>query len=199
MRPSVLKSGKPWAKFTARSAPFSSRFSRVISRMTDSVKLCAFSESRSCEVFSVPGIGALQGEISARARIATVRFLQAALPPAAHLAGPSRLGKEVEHVRAAQEADHLATPDDRDASYPLPDEKSGGLVDPRLLGDRDHTLAHDVTRHFAFLRKHVGLGDDSDHVTFTGHAGRAGDPPRDQRAGDLIYRRVLSKRDHVPI
>src|SRR3981081_4185018 len=99
MRPSVLKSGKPWAKFTARSGPFSWRFSRVISRMTDSVKLCAFSERRSCGGFSVPGIGALQGEVRARARVATVRFLQAALPPAAHLARPPRLGEEVEHVR----------------------------------------------------------------------------------------------------
>jgi len=35
------KSGKPWAKLTARSGPFNARLRRVISRMTLSVKLSA--------------------------------------------------------------------------------------------------------------------------------------------------------------
>jgi hypothetical protein len=46
MRASGSKSGKPWAKLTALSGPFRARFKRVISRMTDSVKLCAFSDCR---------------------------------------------------------------------------------------------------------------------------------------------------------
>src|SRR3979411_1376680 len=94
MRASVLKSGKPWAELTALLA-LSWRLSRVISRMTDSVKLCAFSERR-----SVPRIGALQLQIEARTRIALLWLLQAALPPAAHLARPSGAGEKVEHVRS---------------------------------------------------------------------------------------------------
>src|SRR5260370_87823 len=110
MRGSVLKSGKPWAKFTAFSGPFSRRFSRVISRMTDSVKLCAFSESR-----SVSRVAALQLQVEARTRVAALGLLEAALPPAAHLARPPGPREEVEHVGAAQQADHLAAFDHRNA------------------------------------------------------------------------------------
>src|SRR5450759_3495947 len=103
----------------ARSGPFSSRFSRVISRMTDSVKLWALIERRSGTsgvgrrgVLSVPGIGALQVEINVGARIAANGLLQTALPPPAHLARPSRLGKELEDVRAAQQLSliHISEP-----------------------------------------------------------------------------------------
>src|ERR1700682_5508737 len=194
MRSSVLKSGNPWAKFTALSAPLSCRFSRVISRMTDSVKLCAFSESR---IGSVSWISPLQLEVGARARVAAHGPLQAALPPAADLARPSRLGEEVEHVRAAQQADHLAAFDHRHPPYALADQQSRGLVDPRLLGDGHDTLAHDVARHLAFLREHVGLRDDADHVPFAGHDGRARDSLGDQSRRDLFDWRVLTERDHV--
>src|ERR1700687_5588960 len=173
MRASVLKSGKPWAKFTARSGPFSCRFKRVISRMTDSVKLWAFSESTAAGAFSVSGISALQVEVGARARMAALGLLEASLPPPAHLARPPRLGEEIEHVRAAEQADHLAAPDHRHAPYPLADEKARGLVHSRLLGDRDHALAHDVARHLALLREHVGLRDDPHHMSLGGKNGRA--------------------------
>src|SRR5579875_4102989 len=39
------KSGKPWAKLMARSGPWRARFTRVISRMTDSVNLEALALS----------------------------------------------------------------------------------------------------------------------------------------------------------
>src|SRR4029077_4481814 len=142
MRSSVLKSGNPWGKFTARSGPFSSRFKRVISRMTDSVKLWALSERR-----LMAGIGALQVEIGARARVAALGFLQAALPPPAYVARPPRLGEKLEHVRAAEQADHLSAFDHRDAPDPLADQQPRGFIDSRVLADGDHPRAHDVARH----------------------------------------------------
>jgi len=39
------------------------------------------------------------------------------------------------------------------------------FVDPRFLCDGDHALAHDVARHLALLREHVGLRNDPHHVT----------------------------------
>src|SRR2546430_2418552 len=63
MRGSVSKSGNPWAKLIARSGPLSSRFCRVISRMTDSAKLSAFSDSRAAGL--VPRIRSLQVDVGA--------------------------------------------------------------------------------------------------------------------------------------
>src|SRR2546421_8225426 len=100
MRASGSKSGKPCAKLTAFSGPCSARLSRVISRITDSVKLCAFSER---PIGSVSGIGPLQVQCGARAGVAACGALEAPLPPAADIACPPRLGEEVEHVGAAQE------------------------------------------------------------------------------------------------
>src|SRR5205823_6211 len=112
-RGSVSKSGMPCAKLMARSGPFSSRLSRVISRMTDSAKLSAFRERRTPR--SVSRIGALQVDVGARAGETAFRPLQAPFPTAAHVAGPAGLGEEIEHVRAAQQTDHLAPLDDRHA------------------------------------------------------------------------------------
>src|SRR4029077_13318872 len=111
MRGSVSKSGKPWAKLIARSGPLSSRFCRVISRMTDSAKLCALSESLTAG--SVARVGALQVNIRARAREALLGPLEAPVPAAAHIARPARLGEEIQDVGAAEQANHLAALDHR--------------------------------------------------------------------------------------
>src|SRR5579859_5505771 len=195
IRGSVSKSGKPCAKLIARSGPLSSRFSRVISRMTDSVKLCAFSESRTPR--SVSRIRALQVDVRARAREAALGALQPAFPPAAHIARPARLGEEVEHVRAAQEPDHLAALDDGDAPDPLAGEQPRGLVNPRVLGDRDDMRAHDVARDLALLGDDVDLRDDAHHHSLGPDHGRAGDAFRAQCLGHLLDRRFLTKGDHV--
>src|SRR6266849_7706713 len=173
MRGSVSKSGNPCAKLTALSGPFSARLSRVISRMTDSVKLCALSE-RTAE-FSVPGIGSLQVEGGAGAGEATRGTLETALPPAAHVAGPACLGEEVEHVRATQQSGHLAASDHGHAADALADEKARRLVDACFFGDRDDARAHDVARGLAFLGEDVSLGDDADHVAFRGDDRRTSD------------------------
>src|SRR5450759_207598 len=193
IRASVLKSGNPWAKFTARFGPFSWRFKRVISRMTDSVKLWAFSERR-----LMPRVRPLQVEIRARARVASLRLFEAALPPPAYVARPACFGEELQHVRAAEQADHLAVPDDRHAANPLSDQQARGFVDAGVFADGDHAFAHDVARHLALLREHVGLGDDADHVPLGAHDRRAGDPLRRKRRRDLIEGRVLAECDHVP-
>src|SRR5258708_33282083 len=150
IRASVLKSGNPCAKFTARSAPFSCRFSRVISRMTDSVKLWAFSESR-----LMARVGTLQVQVRARARVAAFGLLEAALPPPAYITCPPRLGEELEHVGPAEQSDHLAAPDHRHAANPLADQQPRGFVDAGVLCPRDHTWTHDVAPHFARLRNHA--------------------------------------------
>src|SRR5205814_9624683 len=131
MRGSVSKSGNPCAKLTAFSGPCSARLSRVISRITDSVKLCAFSERRIC---SVSGIGPLQVQGGARAGVAACGPFEASLPPAADIARPSRLGEEVQHVGAAQETDHLAAPDHRHAPDALYDEQERCCVNLYVLG-----------------------------------------------------------------
>src|ERR1700752_4864451 len=148
MRGSVGKSGNPCAKFTARSGPWSSRLSRVISRMTDSVKLCALSERPGP---LVSGIGTLQAQVGARAREAAHRPLQAAFPPAAHGARPPRLGEKLEHVRTAQQTNHLPAANHRDSADALADQKPGRFIDPGLLGHRDDALAHDVEGDLALL------------------------------------------------
>src|SRR5690348_6558275 len=94
MRESGSKSGNPCAKLTARCGPCRARFRRVISRMTDSVKLWAFRETG----VLVSRIGSLQAQVGARARVAAHWALEAALPPTAHVALPACLGEEVEHV-----------------------------------------------------------------------------------------------------
>src|SRR5258708_36058937 len=192
MRGSVLKSGKPWGKLTGFSGAVSRRFSCVISRMTDSVKLWGFSESR-----SVSRVGALQLQVEARTRVAALGLLEAALPPAAHLARPPGPREEVEHVGAAQQADHLAAFDHRNAPDAFADEEACRLVDAGLLRDRDHTRAHDVAGNLALLREHVGLGDDPDHVPLAGHDGGAGDVLGEERLRNLVHRRRPAQRDHV--
>src|SRR5438552_1513638 len=111
MRASGSKSGNPCAKLTAFSGPCSARLRRVISRMTDSVKLCALSERPIEDLMS--GIGTLQLQVGARAREAAHRALQAALPPTANVARPPGLGEEIEHVRPAEKSDHLAAAEDQ--------------------------------------------------------------------------------------
>src|ERR1700730_7470219 len=115
MRGSVAKSGKPCAKLTALSGPFSSRLRRVISRMTDSVKLCALRDKRPDP--SVTRVGALQADVGAGAREAPLGLLEPTLPPPANVARPARGGKEVEHVRPAEQAHHLAPLDHRHSAY----------------------------------------------------------------------------------
>src|SRR5213594_1449533 len=197
MRGSGSKSGNPWAKLTALSGPWSARLRRVISRITDSVKLWAFSDWRIAAP-SMSGISPLQAKVGARAREALWRPLETSLPPAADLAGPARLGEEVEDVGPAQEADHLAPADHGHAAYALADQQPRRLVDPGLLGDGDDSRTHDVARRLAPLGEDVGLGDDADDVTFVGDHGGAGDVLGRQRGGDLVDRRVFAKRDHVP-
>src|SRR5258705_3957597 len=92
-------------------------------------------------------------------------LLQAALPAPAHVAGPACGGKEVEDVRAAQQADHLAPLDDRDAPYALSNEQLRGLVDAGVRADRDDVLAHDVARDLSLLGEDVGLRHDPNHLT----------------------------------
>src|SRR5438094_7882847 len=195
MRASGAKSGTPCAKLTAFAGPCSARLRRVISRMTDSVKLCAFSDRPIDDLVS--GIGTLQLQVGARGREAPHRALQAALPPAANVAGPARLGEEIEHVGPAEESDHLAAPDHRHAAYALADEKPGRLVDPGFLGDRDDARTHDLARGLSLLREDVRLGDDADHVALVGDDRRTRDPLRRERARDLLDGRVLAKRDNV--
>src|SRR6266851_5618804 len=95
---------------------------------------------------SVPRIGALQADVGARTRMAALRHLQSALPASADAAGPARGREEVEHVRAAQQADHLAALDDRHAPNTFTDEKPRRLVYARVLADGDDVRAHDVAR-----------------------------------------------------
>src|SRR4029077_11312059 len=108
------------------------------------------------------GIGALQVEVRAGARMASLRFLEAALPPSAYVARPAGLGEELEHVGAAEQADHLAALDHRHAADALADEKARGLVDAGVLGDGDHARTHDVARYLALLRKTFVLGKSAD-------------------------------------
>src|ERR1700693_1324905 len=211
MRASVLKSGKPCAKFTARSGLFNWRFRRVISRMTDSVKLWTLNERRFTGVpaksrrilclrgvFSVLRSGTLQVEIRTRAGVASLGLLETALPPPAHVTGPARLGEELEHVGAAEQTDHLAALDHRHQPDPLADEQARVFIDAGVLVDGDHARAHDVAGHLALFREHIGLGDDADHVSFCGHDGGARDPLGREGQRDLVEWRVLAKCDHVP-
>src|ERR1700692_2504501 len=105
MRGSVGKSGKPWAKLMALSGPLSARLRRVISRMTDSVKLWAFSES--CGRGSVARICSLQSNVRAGARMAALELLAPALRAAADVAGPARGGEEIQDVGPAEQPHHL--------------------------------------------------------------------------------------------
>src|SRR5260370_19187026 len=130
IRGSVWKSGKPCAKLMARSGPFRARFKRVISRMTDSVKLWAFSERR-----SVARIRALQVDVGARAGMTAFRHLQPALPAPADVAGPARAPVQVRHVGTAQHADHLSMLDHRHPADALADEAARRPVDARVLPD----------------------------------------------------------------
>src|SRR5438270_11290639 len=193
IRGSVSKSGNPCAKLIARSGPFSSRLSRVISRMTDSVKLSAFSER--CAPTSVPRIRALQVNVGARAREAKFRPLEPALPAPAYRARPARLGEEVEDVGAAQQADHLAVLDDRHTADPFACQQAGRLVDARVLGHRDDVRAHDVAGELALLREDVDLRDDADDHPIPAEQRSAGDALRGQGLRDLLDRRVLFIRD----
>src|ERR1700676_1704931 len=104
--------------------------------MTDSVKLWALSESR-----LMARVGALQVKIRARARVAPLGFLEAAVPPPAHVARPTRLGEEPPPVRAAERAEQLAAFDPRDAADPLPDPQAGRLVDAGVFADGHDAFA----------------------------------------------------------
>src|SRR5207245_18851 len=163
--------------------------------MTDSVKLSAFSERPIEDLVS--GISALQVQLGARARVAARGPFQAPLPPAADRTRPPRLGEEVEHVGAAEEADHLAAPYDRHAADPFADEQPRRLVDPGLLGDGDDARAHDVARDLSLLGEDVRLGNDADDVALVGDDRRTRDALRQERGGDLVHRCVFAKRDHV--
>src|SRR5258708_266953 len=174
IRGSVAKSGKPWAKLIARSAPLRARFSRVISRMTDSVKLRAFSERRR-DIELVPRIAPHEVDVGARARIAPLRHLEPPLPSPAHVAGPARRGEKIENVRAAQQADHPAPLDDRHAPDVLADQEPRRLVDASVLADGDHVRAHDAARALAFLGQDIHLANDAAHVPIGADDGRAGD------------------------
>src|SRR5437773_7397444 len=195
MRGSVAKSGKPCAKLIARSGPFSSRLRRVISRMTDSVKLWAFSDRRPAG--SVTRIGPLQVYVRARAGEASLRPLEPPLPPTTDIACPARGGEEIKHVRTAEQPDHLAAPDHRHATNALAHQQPRGLVDAGVRADRDHVLAHDVARELALLGEDIGFRDDPDHLPVSRHHR----PPRDslgrERQRDLFDRGVLAKGDDV--
>src|SRR5207245_2427747 len=195
IRGSVSKSGNPCAKLTARSGPLRARFNRVISRMTDSVKLWAFSESRVERLVS--RIGPLQVDVGARARVTALRHLQAPLPAPANVAGPARAGEELEHVGSAQQADHLAALDHRNPPDALSDQESRRLVDACVLADRDDVRAHDVARDLSLLREHVDLGDDPGHMPVGSDHRRPRDPLGGECGRDLIDRGVLAKGDHV--
>src|SRR5258708_15068508 len=143
-------------------------------------------------------VGTLQVQVRARARVAPLGLLEAALPPPAYVTCPPRLGEELEHVGPAEQSDHLAGPDHRHTADSLADQQASGFVDAGVLGHRDHTWTHDVSRHLALLRKHVRLGDDADHVSLGGNDRRARDALGRKRYRDLIEGRVLAKRDHVP-
>src|SRR6266849_3641882 len=157
MRGSVSKSGKPWAKLIARSGPLSSRFCRVISRMTDSAKLSAFSDSRAAGL--VPRIRSLQVDVGARARKASLGPLEPALPSPAHVARPAGLGEEVEHVRAhdvarertllGEDVDLRDDADDepiprhhRRAGDVLARQRLRDLLDRRVFFERDDVSGH---------------------------------------------------------
>src|SRR5229473_761797 len=196
IRGSVAKSGKPWAKLTARSGPLSARFNRVISLMTDSVKLCAFSDSRR-DIELMPRIAPHEVDVRAGARIAPLRHLEPALPSPAHVAGPARRGEKIENIRAAQQADHLAPLDDGHAPNPLADKEPRRLVDPGVLADCDDVRAHDVARDLSFLRENVHLGDDARHVPVAADDRRACDALARQSRRDLVDRCVLAEGDHV--
>src|SRR5216684_8358540 len=174
IRGSVAKSGKPWAKLTARSGPLSARFNRVISLMTDSVKLCAFSDSRR-DIELMPRIAPHEVDVRAGARIAPLRHLEPALPSPAHVAGPARRGEKIENIRAAEQADHLAPLDDGHAPDALADQQPRRLVDARVLADGDHVRAHDVARDLAFLGEDIHFGDDAAHVPIAADDWRTGD------------------------
>src|SRR6266481_1549878 len=174
IRGSVAKSGKPWAKLIARSAPLRARFSRVISRMTDSVKLWAFSDKRR-GIELVPRVAPHEVDVGARARIAPLWHLEPALPSPAHVAGPARRGEKIENIGAAEQADHLASLDDRHAPDALADQQPRRLVDARVLADGDHVRAHDVARDLTFLGEDIYLGNDAAHMPIAADDGRAGD------------------------
>src|SRR5947208_5126895 len=195
IRGSVSKSGNPWAKLIARSGPLSSRFCRVISRMTDSAKLSAFSDSRAAGL--VPRIRSLQVDVGARARETPLGPLQPALPSPAYVARPSGLGEKVEHVRAAQQADHLSPLDDWHAPDALAGHEPCRLVDARVLSDRDHMRAHDVARERALLGEDVDLRDDADDEPIARHDRRSGDVLARERLRDLLDRCVFLEGDDV--
>src|SRR5216683_2094326 len=195
IRGSVWKSGKPCAKLMARSGPLRARFKRVISRITDSVKLWAFSDRRPVRLVS--RVRALQVDVGARAGVTALRHLQPALPTPADVACPARAREEVEHVRTAQQADHLSVLDHRYPADTLADEEPRRLVDTGVLADRDDMRAHDVARDLSLLREDIDLGDDAGHVPVTPDHGRTGDALGRKRRRDLLERRVLAEGDHV--
>src|SRR6266566_4220195 len=138
MRGSVSKSGKPWAKLIERSGPLSSRFCRVISRMTDSAKLSAFSDSRAADL--VPRIRSLQVDVGARARKASLGPLEPALPSPAHVARPARLGEDVDLRDDAD--DEPIRRQHRRAGDSLARQRLCNLLDRCVLFEGDDVAGH---------------------------------------------------------
>src|SRR6266446_3706156 len=100
--------------------------------MTDSVKLWAFSDKRR-GIELVPRVAPHEVDVGARARIAPLRHLEPALPSPAHVAGPACRGEKIENIGAAEQADHLASLDDRHAPDALANQQPRRLVDASVL------------------------------------------------------------------
>src|SRR3989441_3734771 len=196
IRGSVSKSGKPWAKLIASSGPLRARFNRVISLMTDSVKLWAFCDSRR-DIELVPRIAPHEVNVGARARITPLRHLEPTLPSTADIARPACGGEKIKHVGAAEQPHHLAPLDDRHAPDALADEEPRRFVDAGVLADRDDVRAHDVARDLSFLGEDVHLGDDARHMAVAADDRRPCDALARQRRRDLVDRCVLAEGDHV--
>src|SRR6266851_2857710 len=125
IRGSVWKSGKPCAKLTARSGPFRARFKRVISRMTDSVKLWAFSERRS--VARIRALQVADGD-DVRAHDVARDF--------------SLLRKDID---LGDDAGHMPVASDhRRAGDALRRQRRRDLLQRRVLAERDHVSRHHV-------------------------------------------------------
>src|SRR5712692_3937173 len=126
-----------------------------------------------------------------------LRHLQPALPAPANAARPACAREEVEHVRAAQEANHLAVLYHRHPTDSLADEQPRCFVDSSVFADGDHVRAHDVARDLSLLGKHVNLRHDAGHVAVAADHRRTCDAFGRQSRRDLVHRSVLAEGDHV--
>src|SRR5919198_3814758 len=92
----------------ARSGPWSARFTRVISRMTDSAKLPALRLNRTLISLLLSRMRSLEREGGAGAGAAALGLLEAVLPLPAGRAGPDPRGEELQDVGAAEQPDQPA-------------------------------------------------------------------------------------------